>query len=93
VEVAVESAGPDLARLSVRDHGIGIASRDLRLLFHPFQRLHPNHHYRGFGLGLFIVSEIVRAHGGNVKVESEPDKGARFTVELPMVVRRVAGIE
>jgi PAS domain S-box-containing protein len=85
VEVAIDCVRPDLARLSVRDHGIGIAPTDQGLLFRPFRRLHRTHHYQGFGLGLFIVAEIVRAHGGEIRVESEPEKGARFTVELPMV--------
>jgi PAS domain S-box-containing protein len=83
VEIAVDSVRPGLARLSVRDHGVGITSADQGELFRPFRRLHADHHYGGFGLGLFIVSEIVRAHGGEVRIESEADQGARFTVELP----------
>jgi PAS domain S-box-containing protein len=86
VEIAVDAARPGLARLSVRDHGVGITSADQGLLFRPFRRLHAEHHYGGFGLGLFIVSEIVRAHGGEVRIESEAEQGARFTVELPLAV-------
>jgi signal transduction histidine kinase len=84
VEIAVDAVRPGLARLSVRDHGVGITSADQGLLFRPFRRLHAEHHYGGFGLGLFIVSEIVRAHGGEVRIESEAEQGAQFTVELPM---------
>jgi signal transduction histidine kinase len=72
-----------LARFAVRDYGVGIAPGDLGLLFHPFRRLHRNLHFRGVGLGLYIVAEIVRAHGGQISVESEPNCGALFTVELP----------
>jgi PAS domain S-box-containing protein len=85
VEITIHSVAPALARLSVRDYGIGIATQDLGLLFRPFRRLQRSHNYHGFGLGLFIVAEIVRAHGGEIRVDSEPDKGAQFTVELPMV--------
>jgi PAS domain S-box-containing protein len=84
VEIAIDSVRPGTARLSVRDHGVGITSADQGQLFRPFRRLHAEHHYGGFGLGLFIVSEIVRAHGGEVRIESEAEQGAQFTVELPM---------
>ena len=83
VEIAVDSVRPGLARLSVRDHGVGITSADQASLFRPFRRLHADRHYGGFGLGLFIVSEIVRAHGGEVRIDSEAEQGAQFTVELP----------
>jgi PAS domain S-box-containing protein len=84
VEIAVDAERPGLARLSVRDHGVGITSADQGLLFRPFRRLHAEQHYGGFGLGLFIVSEIVRAHGGEVRIESEAEQGAQFTIELPL---------
>jgi PAS domain S-box-containing protein len=83
VHIAIDSVHPNLARLSVRDQGIGIASTDQGTLFRPFRRLHGSRSYGGFGLGLFIVSEIVRAHGGEIRVQSEPEKGAQFTVDLP----------
>jgi signal transduction histidine kinase len=83
VHIAIDSVHPNLARLSVRDQGIGIASTDQGQLFRPFRRLHGTRSYGGFGLGLFIVSEIVRAHGGEIRVQSEPEKGAQFTVDLP----------
>jgi PAS domain S-box-containing protein len=84
VEICVDAVRPGTARLSVRDYGVGITSADQGLLFRPFRRLHAEHHYGGFGLGLFIVAEIVRAHGGEVRIDSEAQQGARFTVELPM---------
>ena len=90
VEIAVEAVRPGLARLSVRDYGVGITSADQGQLFRPFRRLHAEQRFGGFGLGLFIVSEIVRAHGGEVRIESEAQQGARFTVELPMVIAAAA---
>jgi PAS domain S-box-containing protein len=90
VEIAVDAARPGLARLSVRDYGVGITSADQAQLFRPFRRLHAEQHFGGFGLGLFIVFEIVRAHGGEVRIESEAQQGALFTVELPMAATSTA---
>ena len=42
---------------------------------------------RGLGLGLFITREVVRAHGGDIAVESHEDRGTTFTLELPRVGR------
>lgn len=82
IEVDVEQdAG--LARLSVRDHGIGIAPEDQQRIFERFERLVPVRHYGGLGVGLWIVRQIVLAHGGRTWVESTPGEGARFVVELP----------
>jgi signal transduction histidine kinase len=83
VEVVVEEAGAK-ARLSVRDHGIGIAPEDVPNIFDRFGRAVSSRQYGGLGLGLYIVREIVRAHCGTVGVESVPGEGALFTVELPL---------
>ena len=71
------------ARLSVRDHGIGIPPEERGRLFDRFERLVPVRHYGGFGLGLWLVRQIVEAHGGTVDVWSRTGEGSRFTVELP----------
>ena len=71
------------ARLSVIDQGIGIPAEDQRALFEKFARGVPKQNYGGFGFGLWIVAELVRAHGGTVEVRSEPGHGAAFTVHLP----------
>jgi signal transduction histidine kinase len=82
IEVEVsEQAGT--ARLSVRDHGIGIDAARRFDIFDRFQRAVPTKHYGGLGLGLYITRGIVEAHGGTIRVESEPGAGAIFTVELP----------
>jgi PAS domain S-box-containing protein len=70
------------AFLIVEDHGIGIEPDVLPRLFKPFERGVSDRHYGGLGLGLHIVKTIVEAMGGSVKVESNPGKGAIFTVEL-----------
>jgi PAS domain S-box-containing protein len=74
----------DRAVLSVRDHGIGISTADKRRIFDRFERLVSVRHYSGFGLGLWIVRQIVEAHNGTIDVESEPGQGATFTVTLPI---------
>jgi PAS domain S-box-containing protein len=73
-----------LARLSVQDGGIGIAPEDQQRIFERFERASSVRHYGGFGLGLFILREIVEAHGGRVSVASQPGTGATFTVVLPL---------
>lgn len=72
------------AVLRVRDHGIGIAAEDQKRIFDRFERAASHKNFGGLGLGLFITAEIVRLHGGFITVESSPDAGAAFTVELPL---------
>lgn len=73
-----------LARLSVRDRGIGIAPEAQSRIFERFERLGPVRHHGGFGLGLWIVRQIAIAHGGDVTVVSRPDEGSEFVVVLPL---------
>jgi signal transduction histidine kinase len=73
------------ALLSVEDEGIGISPEDQQRIFGRFERAASMRHYGGFGLGLYILREIVEGHGGTVSVESEPGKGARFTVTIPLL--------
>ena len=69
----------------VVDTGIGINSRDLKILFQPFVQVDSalNRQYEGTGLGLALVKQIVELHGGQVIAESEVGQGSRFTVALP----------
>lgn len=71
------------ARLTIRDHGIGVAPGQCGRIFGRFERAVSDQHYGGLGLGLYISHRIVEAHGGSIHVHSEPDAGATFTVELP----------
>ncbi|AKT39629.1 sensor histidine kinase [Chondromyces crocatus] len=71
-------------RISVRDHGIGIAKEDQARIFERFERAVPVRHFGGLGLGLYIARAVAQAHGGSIRVESEPGKGAMFTVDLPL---------
>jgi signal transduction histidine kinase len=69
--------------ISVTDQGIGIDPAVLGTIFDPFQRA-AGEHYGGLGLGLHISKTIVEGLGGAIRVESTPDQGSRFTVELPV---------
>ncbi len=71
--------------LTVWDTGIGIASSDLPRLFKPFVQLDGGlaRKYAGTGLGLALVSRLVRLQGGSVQAESEVGKGSQFRVVLP----------
>lgn len=71
----------------VWDTGIGIKEDDLHLLFKPFVQLDAGlaRGSQGTGLGLALVSQMARLHGGRVLVESEPNKGSRFTITIPWV--------
>jgi two-component system phosphate regulon sensor histidine kinase PhoR len=71
--------------IKVVDHGCGIAPEHLPRLFERFYRVDKgrSRELGGTGLGLAIVKHIVQAHGGDVTVESTPDKGSSFTIHLP----------
>jgi signal transduction histidine kinase len=76
-------ATPDTARLTVRDHGIGIAADDLSRIFQRFERARNVGRSAGFGIGLWIVMQLCHAMGGTIDVESELGHGTTFTVALP----------
>lgn len=69
--------------LSVKDEGIGIAEEDQVYLFEAFYRGENAEKIEGSGLGLSIVKQFVELHSGAIKVESEINKGATFTILLP----------
>ena len=68
--------------MRVRDDGCGIPAEIQHRLFEPFFTTKPAD--QGTGLGLYISYEIVRAHGGEIRVDSAPGAGATFEVRLPL---------
>jgi signal transduction histidine kinase len=75
----------DHITLTVQDNGLGIPSEYKTKIFEKFFRVPTGdvHNIKGYGLGLSYVSSVVKAHGGEVNVESEPGKGSNFTLTLP----------
>ena len=74
----------DNYRLTVEDNGIGFEEKYVDRIFKVFQRLHGRTEYEGTGIGLAVCRKITERHGGTISVESEPDKGTIFTVDLPV---------
>ena len=84
VEIAIHSAG-DFAELTVRDTGSGIPEHELPRVFERFHRVEGavGRTHEGTGIGLALVDELVRLHGGTVGVDSKIGEGTTFTVRLP----------
>ncbi|WP_437287540.1 AAA family ATPase [Sorangium sp. So ce406] len=82
IEIVLGEEG-GTARLSVRDHGIGIDPARQGRIFDRFERAVSDRHYGGLGLGLYISRQLAQAHGGSIRVQSALGAGATFTVELP----------
>ncbi|WP_257448174.1 sensor histidine kinase [Archangium lipolyticum] len=76
--------------LRVEDRGIGVADGDRERIFNPFERAASGHRVESLGLGLYIVREIARAHGGTVRVSGREGGGSSFTLCLPVEVTEVA---
>ena len=87
IEVSIEHDGV-VARVAVRDHGEGIAPRDLSRLFKKFSQVDSSSTRKagGTGLGLVICKGIVEAHGGTIGVDSHLGEGSTFTFTLPLCV-------
>lgn len=85
VSVSIEPDYQGFVRLTVADTGIGIAQKDLFRIFEPFYRAdRSRNRVRGSsGLGLTIVSEIIKLHRGTVTIKSAPQKGTTAIVSLP----------
>jgi signal transduction histidine kinase len=83
VQVAVQAEGRDV-ELTVHNQGAAIPAEIIPVLFEPFRRgAAQDRSPGGLGLGLYIVGEIVKAHGGSIRVDSTDRDGTTFTLKLP----------
>jgi signal transduction histidine kinase len=73
--------------VSVKDEGLGIKPDDLDKIFDRYYRVEADQtrHISGFGIGLYLSSEIIQRHGGKVWAESEPGQGSTFYFSIPLV--------
>lgn len=85
VRIDVGSDGPGVA-IAVSDGGLGMDTLQRRHLFEPFNRLGRQAAAPGSGLGLLITRQLVQRMGGELRVDSEPGLGSRFTIVLPGAV-------
>src|ERR1700726_2183666 len=83
IEVSLVPNGAE-ARLTVQDHGIGISEEDQARIFGAFERAVTRREQGGFGIGLWVVRQLVDAMHGEVLVTSRPAEGSTFTVTLPL---------
>jgi len=87
VEVSLrrrDEPGGAVARLAVGDGGVGVPEEHREKIFERYHRAPTPGKVQGLGLGLYIVREIVRAHGGTIRHEPRPGGGSMFIVELPV---------
>ena len=76
----------DYALIQIKDQGIGIPQEKQIEIFKPFSRAVSKNEFEGLGLGLYIASQIIKAHKGEISVVSEAGKGSLFTIKLPLNV-------
>ena len=72
----------DKVEIKVSDNGNGIPQKVLDKIFQPFFTTKPTG--QGTGLGLSLSYDIVKAHGGEIKVKTKEDEGTEFTIQLPL---------
>ncbi|HMG92586.1 MAG TPA: ATP-binding protein [Chryseolinea sp.] len=80
----IEKDGKKYSKIELSDNGIGFEVEFDHKIFESFSRLHPKDEYEGTGLGLALCKKIVDRHGGYIFAQGIPDKGAIFTILLPV---------
>lgn len=86
-----EGADGRFVRVTVSDTGTGIAAEDIAKVFEKYYRTKGATNVKGTGLGLAIVKAVAEAHKGRVELESEPGKGSRFSILLPVKAEVAVG--
>jgi signal transduction histidine kinase len=92
IDVAVHDTGGGFATLIVRDTGVGIPEREIDRLFERFHRIEgqKSRTFEGSGIGLALVQELVKLHGGTIQAKSAVGCGATFTVQIPFGTAELA---
>ena len=83
IEITVKK-DDNKAKITISDQGIGIDPKLQKTIFERFKRATNDGRFQGLGVGLFIVKQIVEAHGGKIYVKSRLGYGSKFTIELPI---------
>jgi len=81
-----KASGSKFCRINVQDNGVGFEQQYAEQIFTMFKRLHGNSEYHGTGIGLAICKKIVEEHHGYISARSDLNKGATFTISLPVEV-------
>ena len=84
IEINVTTPNADFARISVTDHGVGIASDRLSTIFHKGETTYGTGGEEGSGLGLQLCQDFAKKIGGDVDVESQEGQGSTFSVTVPL---------
>ncbi len=87
-EIRINTSNSDRTLIiAVSDNGIGLDKENAQHVFEKFFRVHTGniHNVKGFGLGLYYVRSMTKAHGGNVSVKSQLGKGSTFNIQLPTI--------
>jgi len=88
IEFILSAAG-GLARIVVRDNGIGIKAADLDRIFGRFERAVRREEYSGFGIGLWLVRNLAESMGGSISVVGNVGEGSVFTVSIPIKAKEI----